>query len=255
MSLLKPASESSARCFFGLYGPQGAGKSRTATELAIATRKALKLDGPIAAFDTERAYKYQAPRVLEHTGKELLVCETRDVKTLIEGLKEAKSMSVSVCIVDSVTHFLRELRNDWKRKNKRSLDVSDYAEADQPFKDLLDGMVKSTSNLIICGRQGLVYGLKQNTKGRWTNGAIDTKMNAGEAGYEVDVLFELTKETIPGKTVSDAKVVRQAIVEKDRSDTLKGQVLTVPWDADVVMAPFFEFITGTVPGDTPEGGA
>lgn len=251
MSLLKPASESSARCFFGLYGPQGSGKSRTATELAIATRKALGLGGPIVAFDTERAYKFQARRVLENTGKELLMCETRDIKTLVDGLKEAKAADASVCIVDSVTHFLRELRDDWMRKNKRtSMNVDDYQEADKPFKDLLDKMVKSTSNLIICGRQGAIYGLKQNTKGRWTNGPIDTKMNAGEAGYEVDLLLELKTKIIPGKSVEDAKVVRQAFVEKDRSDTIKNQCLTVPWDADVVMAPFFEFITGA----KPEGG-
>ena len=248
MSLLKPASESSARCFFGLYGPQGAGKSRTAIELAIATRDALKLTGPIAAFDTERAYKFQAKRVLEETGHELLVGETRDIKTLTEGLKEAKAANVSVCIVDSVTHFLRKLRQEWMRKNKRtSMEVSDYQESDAPFKELLDNMVKSASNLIICGRQGSVYGLKQNSKGRWVNGPVDTKMAAGEAGYEVDLLLELKKKIVPGKSLDEAKIIRQAFVEKDRSDTIKGQCFTVPWDAAEVMAPYFEFITGAKP--------
>lgn len=255
MSLLKPASESSARCFFGLYGPQGAGKSRTATEIAIATRAALNLPGPILAVDTERAYKFQAPRVLEATGQELLLLETREVKTLIEGLKEAKGANVSVCIVDSVTHFLRELRDEWMKKNKRtSMDVGDYQESDKPFKKLLDGMVRSTSNLIICGRQGSVYGLKQNTRGKWTNGPVDTKMAAGEAGYEVDLLLELKQKIVPGKTVDDAKIVRQAFVEKDRSDTIRGTALTVPWDAAEVMAPFFAFLNAGKPAPAAEGG-
>ncbi len=251
MSLLKPAN-AAGRLYAGLYGPEGAGKTRTATDIAMAARAALNLSGPIVAFDTEHAYGFQAPRVKQATGTDLLVCDTRDIKTLKAGLKEAKEANASVCIVDSVTHFLRQLRDDYmKRNDKSSMDVSDYQAADKPFKALLDGMLKSTSNLIICGREGHKYGLKQNTRGKWVNGPIATKMNAGEAGYEVDLLIECRRTTVPGKTAEDAKVVRTAVVKKDRSDSLGGATFTVPWSPSKALAPYFAFLQG----DTPEGGA
>ena len=239
MSILKKA-KTQGRMFVGIYGPEGSGKSRTAVEIAIAGRKTLGLTGPIVAFDTEHAYGFQARRIKEATGEDLLIASTRSVQSLRDGLKEAKEAGASICIVDSVTHFLRELREEYrKKKGKESLDVGDYVAADRPFKSLLDAMLRSHSNIILCGREGQKYGLRKNSRGTWVQGPVASKMNAGEAGYEVDLLLELSRKE--GKT---GGWTREANVKKDRSDTVSAQTFQVPWDPAEALAGYFAHLQG-----------
>jgi hypothetical protein len=223
MSILKKA-KTQGRMFVGIYGPEGSGKSRTAVEIAIAGRKTLGLTGPIVAFDTEHAYGFQARRIKEATGEDLLIASTRSVQSLRDGLKEAK----------------RELREEYrKKKGKESLDVGDYVAADRPFKSLLDAMLRSHSNIILCGREGQKYGLRKNSRGTWVQGPVASKMNAGEAGYEVDLLLELSRKE--GKT---GGWTREANVKKDRSDTVSAQTFQVPWDPAEALAGYFAHLQG-----------
>lgn len=239
MSILQPASPT-GRLYVGIYGPEKAGKSYTATSIAIAAVLALGLKGPIAAFDTEQAYGFQASRVKRETGQDLLKADTRSIKELTAGLVEAKKIGCSVCIVDSLTHFLREARQKhFDAKGIKTPEPSDYAAADKGFKTLLDLMLQSSSNLILVGREGQKYGRYKNSSGRMVSGPVATKMNAGEAGYECDLLLEVSREEQKG-----GGIVRKCTVKGERGDVVGDKVWTVPWSVEKELAPYFQLLKG-----------
>ncbi|MEL6705723.1 MAG: AAA family ATPase [Bacteroidota bacterium] len=245
MSMFKPAT-SSNRLWLGLYGPEGAGKSHTAINIAVATKLALGLEGPIAVIDTENAFGFHAARVKSATGQDLMVAGTRDLKEVETAIGEAIKGGCSILIIDSLTHVLRQARLDWCERKGKSLDQmqpQDYGASDARFKRLVDRLVTQQLNIILCGRQGTVYGRYKNKRGEWKEGPVGTKFNAGEAGYEVDVLIELGRD--PKK---DGSFDRTAVVRKDRSDTLPKGVIHVPWRASEVFSGFF----GYLKGDTAE---
>lgn len=225
------------RAFIGLYGTEGSGKTFTSTMLACYARHRLGLEGPIAALDTENGMGFRAPYVLEKTGKDLLKLETRDVDLVEPFLKECHKKGVSVAIIDSLTHIIGTLRNRFFDKHNINVpEAGDYVRADRPFKDLLDKMLTAKLNIILCGRESQVYGRYRNTKGKLVNGPVGTKMGAGKAGYEVDLLLHLTREE------TKEGVIRRVAVEKDRTDQIVGSTWEVPYDADVRYAPYFDFL-------------
>lgn len=238
MSLLKPAAPN-RRLFAGLYGVEGAGKTYTSTTLACYARHRFGLEGPIAALDTEQGMGFRAPYVKEKTGKDLLLLETRDIDQVEPFLVECSKEGVSIAIIDSLTHILNTLRMRYfDAKDIATPEAGDYVRADKPFKVLLDKMLAARMNIIICGRESQVYGRYKNSRGKMVNGPVGTKMGAGKAGYEVDLLLHLTREE------SKDGVSRHVAVEKDRSDTLKNSTWGAPYDIHDRLGPFFDFLTG-----------
>ena len=248
MSMFQPA-KSHGRVWVGLYGPEGAGKSHTSILIALAAKKALGLEGLIFAIDTENAFPFHAERVKRATGQELMIAGCRKVADVSAAIREAIKAKASFIIIDSMTHVLRQSRLDWcerKGKSLATMQPQDYGSSDAAFKQLVDKLVTNSVNVILCGRQGTVYGRYKNKNGDWKEGPVGTKFNAGEAGYEVDVLMELGRDV-----KKDGSFTRTAVVRKDRSDTLPSTVLKVPWKPSEVLAPYFAFLKG----DTePKGG-
>jgi hypothetical protein len=237
MTLLKPAT-TNARLFAGLYGVEGAGKTYTSTTLACYARHRFGLSGPIAAIDTENGMHFRAPYVKEKTGTDLLLCETRDIDNVEPFLRECAKEGVSIAIIDSLTHILTTLRTRYfDAKGIDTPEASDYVSADRPFKVLLDKMLSARLNIILCGRESQVYGRYKNRAGRMVSGPVGTKMGAGKAGYEVDLLLHLTREE------SKDGVQRSVAVEKDRSDKIVGSSWGVPYDVDEKLSPYFDFLT------------
>ena len=72
MSMLKKATNKMAYAKVGIYGGQGAGKSRTAAEIAIGLYKHAKLTKPVAMFDTEPGASFLIP-LFERAGIEFMV--------------------------------------------------------------------------------------------------------------------------------------------------------------------------------------
>lgn len=241
MSLFQPAKPH-GRLYVGLYGPEGAGKSHTSINIAVAAKQVLELDGPIAAIDTENAFGFHAERVKQATGQDLMVANTRSLSDVREALGECMNGGASIVIIDSLTHVLRQCRLDWcasKNKELHTMQPQDYGSSDKAFKSLLDKLLVSSLHVILCGREGVKYGTYTNKHGQKKEGPIGTKFNAGEAGYEVDLLLELGR--VPLK---DGAFQRTAAVRKDRSDRLGTGVLTVPWKASEALAPYFEHLKG-----------
>lgn len=237
MSVLRPA-ESTARLFVGLFGQEGAGKTYTATEIAIAGRAALGLEGPIAFFDTERGARFRALRVKEATGQDLLVMEDRTIAGLKSFFAECAKTGVSVAIVDSMTHVIEDLRTTYfAKRDIEDPEPGDYSKADKPFKELLNKMLSANLNIIGCARESQVWGRYKNSKGKMVNGPIGVKFGAGKAGYEFDLLLRMERED-----KKEGGVERKCLIVKDRSASIvhgEGGVVSVPFDTATVLRPFF----------------
>lgn len=238
-SLLKPAG-STGRLFAGFYGAEGTGKTTTAVHLALAWRQAAELTGPIVFVDTERGAHWHRATVKQATGQDMLTLETRKLDELLPAFAEAKQLGAAVVIVDSLTHFLRELREQYfTKRNIEDPQPQHYVAADKPFKELLDKMLKASSNLVCCGREGQVYGLVENKSGKKGQAPIDTKMDAGKAGYEFDLLFHMERHAVKG---GDA--YRTCTVRKDRSQLVDGEVWRVPFKWSEKAAALFSRLKG-----------
>lgn len=247
MSLLKPAG-GTGRLFAGFYGAEGTGKTTTAIHLALAWRQAAELTGPVVFIDTERGAHWHRATVKQATGQDLLEVQTRKLGDLETALGEAKQANASVVIVDSLTHFLREDRERVfvgmaARKKIEPADFdpqpNDYVVADRSFKKILDKMLRASANLICCGREALVYGPTRNKKGEIVQAPIDTKMDAGKAGYEFDVLCHMERIAVKGQ-----EPYRTCTVRKDRSQLVDGNVWRVPFKCSEVFAPLFARLKG-----------
>lgn len=240
MTLLKPAG-GTGRLFAGFYGAEGTGKTTTAVHLALAWRQAAELTGPIVFIDTERGAHWHRATVKQATGQDLLTLETRKLDELLPAFAEAKQLNAAVVVVDSLTHFLREIREQYFTKH----DIDDpqpqhYVQADKPFKVLLDKMLRASSNLICCAREGQVYGPVKNKKtGKIGQAPIDTKFDAGKAGYEFDLLIHMQRHA-----AKDEESYRTCTVKKDRSQLVDSEVWRVPFKCSEKFAPLFARLKG-----------
>lgn len=239
MSLLKPAG-STGRLFVGLYGLEGTGKTTTAVHLALAWRAFAELPGPIVFVDTERGAHWHAPTVQKATGQDLLCLETRRIDDLLPAFVEAKELGAAVVIVDSLTHFLTESRAAFfAAKEIEDPQPNHYAMADKAFKSLLAKMLKGASNLVCCGREGVVYGATVSKTGKKGQAPVGTKMDAGKAGYEFDMLLHTQLHVAQG-----IEPYRSVSVRKDRSQLVDGQVFKVPFKCSEAFAGLFSRLKG-----------
>jgi hypothetical protein len=234
MPLLEEASDSS-HLKAAFYGEGGSGKTHSATLLALGVREQFKLEGPIAFFDTERGSDYLRARVERATGRKLLVKKSRALPDLLGVVDECLERSVSVLIVDSVTHIWREVCDSYlaelkavaeKRKWRvpDSLEFQDWNRIKGMWARWADLFLNSPLHIIVCGRSGDVYEQETNERtGKKSMVKAGTKMKAEkEFQYEPGLLAEF-EHAYDG----DDKVVRCRVM-KDRFDLINGKECTFP---------------------------
>lgn len=235
MSLLKPAKNRMAYAKVGLYGAAGAGKTRTATEIAIGLHKAIKSTKPIAAFDTEPAFSFVLP-MFEKAGIELLVSdESRALQDLMAFMDEAEKVT-DIVIIDSITHvwrdaqesFLRRMNEQRKRYGKKPLAALEFQHW-RPIKaawaEFTDRFLSSKMHVIVCGRAGNVYEYQDKDDGSGKKELISTGTRMAtekELGYEPSLLIEMLADR------HDGRIINVAAVQKDRADKLNGHEIQMP---------------------------
>jgi len=241
VGLLKPIEAGSAYLKVGILGFAGSGKTHTATLLAIGTRARFNITGPIAFFDTENSTPYISARVEAETGKPLLAVKSRSLDDLKATVAECVKEGVSVLIVDSVTHVWREVCDTYLAR----LNASRKANRMQPLDRLefqhwsalkspemwggwTDILLNSPLHIIVCGRAGYDYDFETDEKGRKQLVKTGVKMKAeGEFGYEPSLVVEMTAtQTMNGETVE--RIDHEALILKDRFDTINGQTFINP---------------------------
>jgi len=235
MGLLQPATEAGF-LKAGFLGFAGSGKTHTAIELACGVREHFGLDGPLAMFDTEKGSDYWGARVLKRTGKQLLVVRSRSLADLLTTTNEAISSSVSVLIVDSISHvweevtksYLRDLQEAQRRAGRKPttrLEFQDWSAIKGAWSAWPVAYLNSPLHIIVCGRAGYEYDFEENERGKRELVKTGIKMKAeGEFGFEPSLLVEMAKEMdLDSRTLEiTARVI------KDRFDVLNGKEFKRP---------------------------
>jgi hypothetical protein len=240
MSMLKKATNKMAYAKVGIYGGQGAGKSRTAAEIAIGLYKAAKCTKPVAMFDTEPGASFLIP-FFDKAGIEFLVYdESRAFSDLMKWMDEA-TKECSVLIVDSITHIWRDLQesyllrvNDQKRakcdqmgwtfRPVNSLEFQHWGPIKREWATFTDAFLSSKAHVIVCGRAGSVYEYQEKEDGgKKELITVGTKMaTEKEMGHEPSLLIEMERR------YDDGKIVNTAVVVKDRADKINGREIAYP---------------------------
>lgn len=239
----------------GFLGLAGSGKTFTATELAIGTRKRLGLDGPIAMADSEGGSTYIAPRVRAATGKALVGIRSRSLDDAKAFLRECVQIGVSVAIVDSVTHYWREVCETYlkrlnaarERKRMAPLDRLEFQhwsaiKSSDMWGEFSDMFLTLPLHIIVCGREGYDYDFEQRDDGSGKKDLVKTgvKMKTeGEFGYEPSLLVRMEQEQtmVAGELRG---IARRATILKDRFNVLDGKTAAFsPEDAPGTSFEFF----------------
>jgi hypothetical protein len=228
MALFKKAVSTSAYLKAGFMGFAGAGKTRTATDVAVGLLLLLRQMGlkegqrPIYFLDTETGSDYIEHRVRE-AHVELFTAKTRAFADLLNATDEAEQAG-GVLVVDSITHFWREFCETYqRRRNRKFLEFQDWNFLKGEWGRFTDRFINSSCHIIICGRAGFEYDNQKNEDtGKTELVKTGVKMKTeNEMGYEPSLLVHMERH----EDISTHVVRRAAHVLKDRFDVLDGKAL------------------------------
>lgn len=236
MSLFTDAHSTQAYAKIGLLGFAGSGKTYTASLVAIGLMKLLKKlelpegNRPAYFLDTETGSDWVIP-LFKKNGIALRSAKTRAFKDLLASVREAESEG-GILLIDSLTHFWRELCDAYmKRRKRQSLEFQDWAALKREWGEFTDLLVNSKLHMIICGRAGYEYDYVDKDDGTDKKELRKTgvKMKAEtETGFEPSLLVLMEREM----DVATNEVWRTATILKDRSTLLDGKVFRNPTAKD-----------------------
>lgn len=221
MSLFKEAKNESAYLKVGIYGGNGAGKSRTAAEIAIGLHKYMKADKPVYYKDSETGSDYLIPLFKKHNVP-LCVSKSRSFSDLLLALDEAEE-NAFLLITDSITHYWDNLVESYKKKHDLTrLTIQHWGEIKPIWWDFSKRYVTSNLHIIVCGRAGDVWQDVEDEEGFKELKKVGTKMRVEkELGYEPSLLIEMEKHRQSAKV--GAGWTHRAWVVKDRFDVIDSQ--------------------------------
>lgn len=233
-SLFKPAEVTSAYLKMGLLGFQGSGKTKTGTRAAIGLIQHMQARGvayankPALFLDTETGSDWVIPD-FKAAGISLQTAKTRAFSDLLAAVQEAEANG-SVLLIDSITHFWKEITESYMRKKNRSrLQFEDWGYLKTEWGKFTDRFVNSSAHVILCGRAGFEYDYSTDEEsGKKNLEKTGVKMKAeGEMGYEPSLLVLMERhQEMDGSKIK--RVYRTATVLKDRSTLLDGQEFEDP---------------------------
>jgi hypothetical protein len=239
MTLFQPAETTSAFLKMGLLGFAGSGKTKTASITAIGLVQYMRernidyASKPVFFIDTETGSDWVKPD-FERAGIKLYTAKTRAFSDLMQAVPEAQANG-SLLLIDSITHFWKELCDTYSRRKaaeyKKStyrLQFQDWGFLKGEWGKFTDAFINSPLHVILCGRAGYEYDYFEGDDGKKELEKTGIKMKAeAEMGYEPSLLVLMDRhQSIEGGTV--AKTWREATVLKDRSTMLDGQVFVDP---------------------------
>jgi AAA domain-containing protein len=233
-TLFKPAEVTSAFLKMGLLGFQGSGKTKTAARAAIGLVQYMKergipyADKPALFIDTETGSDWVIPD-FRAAGLPLQTAKTRAFADLLIAVDEAETNG-SILIIDSITHFWKEICETYMRQKKRNrLQFEDWNYLKGEWGKFTDRYVNSGVHIILCGRAGFEYDYNvDEDTGKKNLEKTGVKMKAeGEMGFEPSLLVYMERhQEMDGNKVK--RVWRSATVLKDRSTLLDGREFEDP---------------------------
>lgn len=219
--LFKEAEPEVAFLKMGIYGGQGSGKTRTASEVAIGLHKHIKSKKPVFFLDSETGSDYVRPLFNQHKVP-FHNAKSRAFSDLLTAMDEAEK-EASVFICDSITHFWDELVETYKTTKKLSrLTIRHWGEIKPIWRDFSAKYVMSNLHVIVCGRAGDVWEEKEDEEGVKELTRTGTRMRVEkELGYEPSLLMEMVKERLSAR--EGAGWTHRAWIVKDRFDVIDSK--------------------------------
>jgi hypothetical protein len=250
--MFKPATNSMAYLKAGIMGFQGSGKTHTSVAIAVGLMlhmRERKLEAgmrPVFFLDTETGSDWVKPLFDEH-GIELQVAKTRAFDDLIPAVNEAEKAG-SVLIIDSITHFWRDLTESYARaKNRFRLQFEDWAYLKKRWGEYTDRYVNSWVHIIMAGRAGYEYDFfedEETKKKELEKTGIRMKAE-GETGFEPSLLILMERKMDISGDVP--KMHFEAHVLKDRSRRIDGKTFIFDHNTPLLdtyskFAPHIEYL-------------
>lgn len=228
MGLFKPATNQSAFLKMGIQGFGGAGKTRTASNVAIGLHRYIKAEKPVAFMDTETGSDFVLPQ-FKAAGVPLVALKSRAFVDLMNGTREAEK-DFSIVIVDSITHFWDELLKAYiDKREKKKLRIWDWAPIKQEWRQYTELYINSKVHIIMCGRAGWVYGDREDEDGVTETTKVGTKMKVEtDMNFEPSLLVEMELHRPKDAEAIGTKFVNRAWVLKDRFDQINGKCFEKP---------------------------
>jgi hypothetical protein len=219
-------------------GFAGTGKTYTAAQIAVGLYKRIGSKKPIVIFDTEKAAKFLKP-MFAAEGIEVLIRESRSLADLKETMTRLRQGASDILIIDSISHVWEDFLKSYAEKVRRTrLEFQDWGVIKPTWKnEFSDLFVRDPYHIIMTGRAGYEYENeinKETGKREIYKSGVKMKVE-GETAYEPDllVLMERMQEMEGG---SIKKVVRQAVIIKDRSTVIDGKAFENPGYKDFAPA-------------------
>jgi hypothetical protein len=240
--LFKPYENQQAYAKIGLLGFAGSGKSFSSTKIAIGAVKMFKerdlpyADKPIFFLDTETGSDWVEPMIRKEKIP-IMVAKSRAFKDLLAAVDEAEK-NASILIIDSISHFWKELMDAYLAKKKRErMQFQDWMPLKNQWYEFTDRYVNSFLHVIIAGRAGYEYNYFEDAEGDKQLEKTGIKMKAEtEMGYEPSLLILMERHL----DLEKKKVSRIGSVLKDRSALLDGKDFKNPKFSD--FKPHFDFL-------------
>ena len=230
MSIFKRATNQQAYLKMGLLGFQGSGKTYTAVSVALGLHRHIECVAPVFFCDSETGSDWALPRCAA-AGVEMQVVKSRAFSDLQAGVVEAERAG-GILIVDSITHYWRELVDTYCRQNniRGRIAFHHWGPIKELWHQFSTAFVNSSLHILVCGRAGWEYEYVPDDKGKDELQKSGTKMRVeAEFGYEPSLVVEM--ERFRESPEIGAPVVHVAHVIKDRrmdERTLDGKSFRNP---------------------------
>lgn len=242
MTLLKEAKNEMAYAKFGIFGFQGSGKTYTAARiLAGLVDLSPKKERAVGMCDSETGSDFLIPFFKER-GIKFYVYKGRGFADLLKFIKEAEQANLAGCIVDSVSHYWRDLTDSYlRKKNRTRLIMPDWAFLKGQWQMFTDLYLNANMHIILNGRAGYDYDFTEDEDGKQQIVKSGTKMKVeSEMGYEPSLLLEMERVKKLDKDGKLVGFINRATVLKDRSDTINGKTFDSPKFED--FKSFFDYL-------------
>lgn len=227
----------------GIMGFAGSGKTYTSTQISIGMiRHGLKLgldyaERPAFFLDTETGSDWVKPQ-FDEAGIDLFIAKTRSFADLVPAVKEAEQNG-SILIIDSVSHFWRELTESYAKKKNRTygLQFQDWAWLKAQWGHFTDLFINSQLHIVMAGRAGYEYDFFEQEGGKKELEKTGIKMKAEtETGYEPSILILMESHM----EMDSKSTYRTGRILKDRASLIDGRVFRNPTFNDI--RPHVEFL-------------
>lgn len=259
MGMFVKAVNQTAYAKVTIFGKTGAGKTYTASEMAIGLAKMIG-ESRIAAFETEPGTDFLLD-IFKKEGIDLLRGEkrTKSFHKMIAGLQECIDDKIKILLIDSISHVWEEFVDNWLLKQGIKATDSTPVWAWKPIKQewrkaWIDPYLNAPVHVIACGRSATTFVTTVNEFGKTEMYQGDEKVRAErEFGNESSLFIEMLrvspnienlltlktqKERMKFQRDPEAVDKHVAHVLKDRSRHLDGQSISEPKFEDFL--PYFQ---------------